>query len=94
VYTISDGEIQNRFFGSTTAINPSRNEIAVENYPGELTIYNLTTGDREARLVLGSEVAFVRFSLDGKRLFVLTDQQIAYAFDMEKLSVKSGTSAE
>jgi len=58
------------------------------------TIYNLTTGDREARLVLGSEVAFVRFSLDGKRLFVLTDQQIAYSFDMEKLSVKSGTSAE
>jgi hypothetical protein len=94
VFTINDGEIQNRFFGSTTAINPSRNQIAVENYPGELTMYNLGTGERDARLVLGSSIAFLRFSLDGKRLFVLTDQQIAYAFDVEKLEVKSGTTVE
>ena len=91
VITINDGEIQNRFFGSTTAINPSRNQIAVENYPGELTMYNLGTGERDARLVLGSSIAFLRFSLDGKRLFVLTDQQTAYAFDVEKLDVKAGT---
>ena len=94
VITINDGEIQNRFFGSTTAINPSRNQIAVENYPGELTMYNLGTGERDARLVLGSSIAFLRFSLDGKRLFVLTDQQTAYAFDVEKLDVKAGTTVE
>jgi len=43
---------------------------------------------------LGSSIAFLRFSLDGKRLFVLTDQQIAYAFDVEKLEVKGGTTVE
>jgi hypothetical protein len=86
--TLSDGELKQRFFGSTTAINPSRNQIAVENFPGELSIYNLTTGDLESRLTLGSAIAFVRFSLDGKRLFALTGQQVAYSFEVNKLAVK------
>jgi len=88
VFTINNGQLQQRFFGSNAAISPSKNQIVVENYPGELTVYNLTNGNDEARLVFGGPIAFVRFSLDGKRLFVLTDQQVAYAVDMEKLLVK------
>lgn len=93
VFTVTDGELQQRFFGNTAAINPSRNQIAVENYPGELTVYNLGSGERDAQLVLRGSIAFVRFSLDGKRLFVLTDRQVAYAFDVDKLVVKTGSLA-
>jgi hypothetical protein len=41
-------------------------------------------------LILKGGVAFVRFSLDGKRLFVLTDEQVAYSFDVNKIVVKEG----
>jgi hypothetical protein len=86
-FNLDNGEIQQRFFGSTAAISPTRSQIAVENYSGEVSIYDLGTGDRQARLILGSDVAFIRFSIDGKRLFVLTDKQVAYAFDVEKLLI-------
>jgi hypothetical protein len=86
--TLNDGELKQRFFGSTAAINPSRNQIAVENYPGELSIYNLTSGDLDSRLTLGGSVTFIRFSLDGKRLFALTGQQVAYSFDVDKIAGK------
>jgi WD40 repeat protein len=89
VYSISDGDLRHRFFGSNAAINPAKNQIVVENYPGELTFYDLNTGDSQARLSFGSGTAFVRFSLDGRRLFVLSGDQMAYAFDLDKLTTKA-----
>jgi hypothetical protein len=62
------------------------NLLAVENYPGEVGFYSLSTGDSVAHLVLGTDAAFIRFSVDGKRLFVLSSQQTTYAFDVEKLA--------
>lgn len=85
-FSIKAGELQQRFFGANAAINPVKHQIVVENYPGELTLYNLATGEHESRLLFSGRVAFVRFSLDGKRLFVLTDQQTAYAFEIEKIA--------
>ena len=64
--------------------------MIVENYPGELTLYDLATGDPQGRLRFKTGAAFVRFSLDGKRLLVLTSSQIAYAFDTDRLSATKG----
>jgi hypothetical protein len=66
-------------------LNPKGHQIAVQNYPGELTVYDLATGNPVARLRFKTPVAFTRFSLDGKRLLVLTAGQVAYAFDTERL---------
>ncbi len=85
VYSIGNGELQHRFFGAEAAINPVQPQIVVENYPGELTIYDLATGDPQGRLVFNRDTVLTRFSLDGKRLFVLTAEQIAYAFDTDKM---------
>ena len=63
----------------------------VENYPGELTFYDLASGDSQRRLMFGAGAAFLRFSLDGKKLFVLDGDQTAYVFDTEKLG-QVGTS--
>ncbi|PYS69481.1 MAG: hypothetical protein DMF69_16905 [Acidobacteria bacterium] len=84
-YSITDGELKHRFFGSYATINPRVNEVVVENYPGELTFYNLSDGERVGKVVLPSETVLIRFSLDGKRMFVLTEQQTAYAFDVDKI---------
>jgi hypothetical protein len=85
-YSLKDAALRHRFFGTQAAINPSRQQIAVENYPGEMTIYDLISGEPQAKLLFKSGSVFARFSLDGKRLFVLTAEQAAHAFDMEKLT--------
>jgi WD40 repeat protein len=88
VYSLKDGELRHRFFGSKAAINPTRAQIVVENYPGELTFYDLNTGDSDAHLDFSGPTAFARFTLDGKKLFVLSGEQTAYAFDVDKLTPK------
>jgi hypothetical protein len=85
VYSIADGELKHRFFGANAALNPKGNQIVVQNFPGELTVYDLTTGNPAARLRFKTPAAFTRFSLDGKRLLVLTAGQVAYAFDTERV---------
>lgn len=90
VYSINEGTLLQRFFGSDATINPVRNLIAIENYPGELTCYNLVSGDTESRLTFGTSTSFSRFSSDGKKLFVLSGDQIAYAFDVDKLMNRTG----
>jgi hypothetical protein len=85
VYSITDGELRHRFFGANAAVNPKGHQIAVQNYPGELTVYDLATGNPVTRLRFKTPVAFTRFSLDGKRLLVLTAGQVTYAFDTERL---------
>ncbi len=87
VYSIKTGELRHRFFGKTAAINPLRNQIAVENFPGEVSIYNLETGDREANYIINGNAAFVRFNLEGNKLFVLSAAQAAYNFDLNKIAV-------
>jgi WD40 repeat protein len=90
IYAIKEGELRHRFFGANAAMNPSRQQVIVENYPGELTLYDLATGNTQARLRFKTGAAFVRFSLDGKKLLVLTSGQIAYAFDTDKLTTVKG----
>ncbi|HEY5884594.1 MAG TPA: hypothetical protein VIT88_07885, partial [Pyrinomonadaceae bacterium] len=89
VHSLTTGELRHRFFGSEAAINPSGRQIVVENYPGELTIYDLASGDPQGRLVFNRDTVLTRFSLDGKRLFVLTAEQMAYAFDADKIALSS-----
>jgi hypothetical protein len=86
IYSINDGELRHRFFGANAAMNPSRNQVIIENYPGELTLYDLATGNTHARLRFKSGAAFVRFSLDGKKMLVLSAGQTAYAFDVDRLN--------
>lgn len=90
IYAIKEGELRYRFFGANAAMNPSRQQVIVENYPGELTLYDLATGNPQARLRFKSGAAFVRFSLDGKKLLVLTSGQVAYAFDTDRMSTAKG----
>jgi WD40 repeat protein len=88
VYSIKEGELRHRFFGANAAMSPQGTHIIVENYPGELTLYDLATGNSQGRLRFKTGATFARFSLDGKRLLVLTAGQVAYAFDTTRLAAK------
>jgi WD40 repeat protein len=91
IYSIKEGDLRHRFFGDNTALNPKNNQIAVENFPGEITLYNLDTGDRQATFVINGSAAFVRFNFEGNKLFVLGADQSVYAFDLNKLAAKTTT---
>lgn len=84
VYSLKTGELRHRFFGSKASMNPQRNQIAVENFPGEVNIYNLETGELQSSFVINGSAAFVRFNLQGDKIFVLSDSQTAYVFDLNK----------
>lgn len=93
VYSIKDGDLRHRFFGRNAAINPKKNQIAVENFPGEVALYDLDSGDRQASFVISGSAAFVRFNFEGSKLFVLSDAQSVYAFDLNKLTAKTTAQA-
>jgi hypothetical protein len=42
-----------------------------------------------ARMNFGREVAFLRFTLDGRKLFVLTKEQTAYGVDVDKIKLQA-----
>jgi hypothetical protein len=88
VYSITDGELRHRFFGSNAAINPKKNQLAVENFLGEVTLYDLDTGERQANFVIDANAALVRFIFDGNKLFILSAAQSAYTFDLNKLATR------
>jgi WD40 repeat protein len=94
IYSLKTGELRHRFFGDTAAVNPRRNQVVVENFPGEVALYDLDTGDLKASLRIAGSAAFVRFNLAGDRLFVLSDAQTAYAFDLDKLASASAQAAK
>jgi hypothetical protein len=85
VYSLANGTLRHRFFGSHAAVNPTKNQLVVENVPGELALYSLDTGDKIADFVVGGDVSFSRFSLDGNRLFIFSDQQVGYSIDLTKV---------
>lgn len=88
VYSLADGSLKHRFFGKNAAINPGKDQLAVENFPGEIALYNLANGERAANFVFNGKAAVVQFNLAGDKLFVLSDSQAAYAFDIGKLVAK------
>ena len=86
IYSIAQGTLRHRFFGGWAMINLPENLIAVENEPGQLAIYDLTTGAEREKLRFGKPISFAQFSADGKRLFVLTANQTAFILDATKFA--------
>ncbi|HEY9281962.1 MAG TPA: M48 family metalloprotease [Pyrinomonadaceae bacterium] len=93
VYSLRDGALRHRFFGDNAAVNPKKNQLAVENFPGEVSLYDLDTGARLTSFVVNGGAALVRFNLEGDRLFVLSSTQAAYAFDLNKIAPKASARA-
>ncbi len=85
VYSLTDGTLRHRFFGSKAAINPLLNQVIIETFPGDVSLYSLDTGEKINDFLLKGNLAFSRFSLDGKRLFLFSDYQVGYAIDLTKV---------
>ncbi|MCB1025505.1 MAG: M48 family metalloprotease [Acidobacteria bacterium] len=84
IYSLSSGEILQRYFAGYAVLNGERGQVAVENFPGQVSIYDIQTGDEKASFVFNGDVSFMRFSNDGDKMVVVTDSQTVYTFDLER----------
>jgi hypothetical protein len=82
VYRLSSGAQIGAEFGNRNALSAASNLLLVANNPGEAILYSLPTLAKIDDLQFGSRLRFARFSEDGKRLFVLTENQNAYILDV------------
>ncbi|HST20922.1 MAG TPA: hypothetical protein VLR90_07385, partial [Blastocatellia bacterium] len=85
IYSLSSGEQKGKVFGSRAVVNQSGKLLCVENESGQLAIYDLTSMEKRDQFIFSSSVSLVRFSPEGKSLFVLTANQTAYVLDMSAL---------
>jgi hypothetical protein len=84
-YSLSTGEQKAIFFGSHSALSTAAGIAVLENQSGQLDVYDLKSFDKRTQLSFPYHVSACAFSADGKHLFILTANQIAYTFDTQAL---------
>lgn len=81
LYSLPRGELRRRFFGDNATISSAKSLAAVENVAGQVSIYDLNSGQKIDELLFPASVVHAAFSRDGKRLFVLAANQNYYLFE-------------
>ncbi len=85
VYSLSTGEQKAIFFGTYSILSAAASILLIENETGQIDVYDLKSLEKRAVLTFPYPITAWSFSADGKRLFVLTANQVAYIFDSEML---------
>lgn len=86
VYSLKTGEQKGRVFGAYAAVSPASKLLCVENESGKLAVYDLATMEKRDEFIFTRPISMLRFSQDGKRLFVLTVGQTVYILDMSPIA--------
>lgn len=84
IYSLSTGEEIGRTFGYYPAIGAEVALLAATDGAATLTLYDLSKFQKRATYRFPSTVAYAHFASDGKRLLVLTLNQVAYVLDVSK----------
>ena len=82
VYSLSSGQLLGRVFGHRATLSPAARLLCVENESGQLIFYELGSFEKRGQLSFSDRVKMIRFSADGKRLVVLTANQMVSTFDL------------
>jgi hypothetical protein len=93
VYSLSTGEQKAILFGTYSMLSTTAGILLVENEMGQIDIYDLKSLEKRAVLTFPYHISAWSFSADGKRLFILTANQIAYIFDSQLLDKGEATTA-
>lgn len=83
LYSIK-GERLGRVFGGDVILSPDGSNMAVEQEPGRLALYDVAGVRKRDVLTFGARITFAQFTADSKRLVVLTDDQTLFVFDVAK----------
>ena len=88
VYSLASGQQLGKVFGSWPALSTAGNLLCVENKDGLLELYDLTSFEKRQQYSFGGRLSLVRFSPDGKRLLVLSANQIVYLLDVSAATAR------
>lgn len=86
IYSISGGDLRTTVPGSIMTASASAGLFVLGTKEGDLQVYMLPDAEKRAHLTFPSATKFVRFSGDGRRMFVLSQGQGFYVFDAETLA--------
>jgi len=89
MYSLKTGQQVGRVFGTPGALSATAGLLCVETKDGVLDLYDLTSFEKRRELNFANPVSIIRFSEDGKRLFVLTSNQTAYVLDVANVTQAS-----
>src|SRR6185503_8656604 len=86
IYSLKTGEQQGRVFGAFATVSQASKLLCVENESGKLAVYDLETMEKRDEFTFTRPISMLRFSQDGRRLFVLTTAQTVYILDVSSLA--------
>lgn len=94
VYSLRDGEKKASFTGILPIASAQSNLFAVQDMTRHLNIYDLATFTKLDTQAFTDDLAYMHFSADGKRLFILTEHQDAIVFDLSRVRESHPTSSD
>lgn len=94
VYSLTTGESRGGTFGRFAAVSEKAGLLCVQNDTGELDVFDLATMQHRAELRLSSGIRLARFSGDGRRLLLVTADQMARVFETSVLGGAADRAAE
>ena len=86
VYSLKTGEQKGRVFGAYATVSQASKLLCVENESGKLAVYDLETMEKRDEFIFTRPISMLRFSQDGRRLFVLTVAQTVYILDVSPIA--------
>src|SRR5262249_37361543 len=93
-YSLGGGEQTGHIFGHWPAISSPGECFVVSASERILDVYDLPSTELRNRYKFSTPVIYRRFSPDGKRLFVLTNDQTAYVLDLAVALEGSNSASE
>ncbi len=90
VYSL-DGHPKGRVFGEHAVLSPDGGALAVEDAPGQVIVYDLATLRRRDEFTFEYPASMISFNQDGKRLAVLTADQIFFLLEPQTLPGAAGS---
>ena len=82
LFSLSDGALKAKLVGNKPAANGLSSLLALDEGAGKLALYDAHTGAKLDELLFPDQIAYSHFSDDGKRLLVLTQNQLAFVLDV------------
>jgi WD40 repeat protein len=82
LYSISTGEQKAKWFGFRPRISPKGERLCLSNGRGHLIVYDLHSLKQSNEFSFANSISAHLFSDDGKKLFVLTNDQTAFVIDV------------
>jgi hypothetical protein len=85
VHSLASGARRGAAFGQFAVPSDAAGLVCVQNEPTEVDCYDATSMEHQAEIRLAASVRVIRFSDDGKRLLIVTSDQMAKVFDTAAL---------